>query len=478
MIKKKTKIIATIGPASSSDSKLEQMINGGMNITRLNLSHGDHASHGERIQQIRRIAENLNEHVGIMVDTKGPEIRLHDFEDKGVLFERNDVFKIMMDRVIGNHEAFSLTYSDLIYKIKENDIIKIDDGEFEARVIGINLEERFLLMKAINSHFVKSRKGVNIPNVHLDFDYISPADEKDLAFACQTDVDFIAASFVRSADDILKLRDVLKQHDHEKMLIIAKIENKDGIQNIDEILRVADGIMVARGDMGVEIDVSMVPFVQQQIIQKCRMVGKPVIVATQMLNSMQENLIPTRAEVSDVTLAITQGCDAVMLSGESASGKYPVESVKMQTRIAKTSEKYLDYVVLHNEAFASSSDTLNDAMMNSIASSAITYKAKVIVSFNRNGNATMRLAKGRAIAPILMMTDSVHVARRMSLIWGVKARVEKAISLKRLNLQQIDQLARKYALEEGYKEKDRIIVCGSIETDFDENLDVMRVLEL
>lgn len=476
-MKKRTKIIATIGPSSNTEKKIRDLINAGMNIARLNFSHGNHISHGELIKKIRKVAKEMNTHVGIMLDTKGPEIRLYDFADGSVLFEKGDIFKIYPKNIVGTKDSFGLTYQNLVNEINVRDIIKIDDGEFVCRVIEINKEEQSITCKAINTHLVKSRKGVNIPNIHLNFDYISPADYQDIVFGCNQEVDFISASFVRCKEDVEALKQLVHANTKFEIPIIAKVENREGIKKIDEIIEAADGIMVARGDMGVEIDVSLVPFIQSEIIAKCRKLGKPVIVATQMLNSMQENLVPTRAEVSDVTQAIMQGCDCVMLSGESASGKYPVESVKMQTRIAKTSEKHLNYRDLAMEAFLTSDSSRNDAMMNSIASSAFLTKAKLIVCFNCDGIGATRLAKARSHTPILVITDSVHVARRLSIVWGVMAQVEKTINIRKIKLIELDSLAQRYAKENGARVGDQIIVCASVDED-DSDLDVLRIIEV
>ena len=477
MLGKKTKIIATLGPASGTDEIVEQLILNGMNVARLNFSHGDHESHKERIDQVRKVSTRLGRHVGIMLDTKGPEVRLHDMENKGVQFNKNDTFIITTKKVLGNHERFSLSYKGLINCIAKNDIIKIDDGEFVCRVTGVNLEKKEIYCIAINSHFVKSRKGVNLPDIKLSLPYISKADEEDIRFGCDQDVDFIAASFVRTKKDILAIKTLTAKFGKPNLPIIAKIENKEGIDHLDDILSACEGIMVARGDMGVEVDVCEVPFIQEAIIEKCRLVGKPVIVATQMLNSMQTNLVPTRAEVSDVSLAITQGCDCVMLSGESASGKYPVESVAMQTRIAIETERHLDYPKLAINALASSNKTMNDALMNSIATTAILTGAKVIISLNWDGNGTTRLAKARTICPILMITDSVHVARRLSIVWGVVPRVEKVISLKKLSHNDVDKLARLFASKYNCVPGDKVVVCGSVDGEDDE-LDLMRIIEI
>ena len=477
MLRKKTKIIATIGPASNNDEVLEKMILGGMNIARLNFSHGDHKSHGELIDLIRRVASKTGRHIGIMLDTKGPEIRLGDFVEKGVEIEKDDEFIITTEKVLGTKSKFSISFASIIDEVSVDDILKIDDGEFICKVKAVDIVKRELLAVALNSHFVKSRKGVNIPGVKLSLPYLSEADIADITFGCEADVDFIAASFVRNKNDIHDLRGILSKNNRPNLPIIAKIENKEGIKNLNEILAVCDGIMVARGDMGVEINVSEVPFIQKEIIEKCRLLGKPVIVATQMLNSMQTNLIPTRAEVSDVSLAIAQGCDCVMLSGESASGKYPVESVEMQTEIAIQTEKHLDHKLLASQSIASSDKTLSDAMMNAIATTAYLAEAKLIVCLNCDGLGVQNLAKARPSCSILCITDSVHVARRISIICGVVPRVEKNIPIKRLSHDKIDLLARTFAAEFKSKKGDKVVVVGSVERE-EGNFDLMRVIEI
>ena len=340
---KRTKIVCTIGPASESEEMLEKLMRAGMNVARLNFSHGSHDEHRARIETIRKVANKLNLNIGILLDTKGPEIRTHNMKDGLITLEKGTKVSVSMTEVEGTPEMFSVTYENLINDVHEGSFILLDDGLIELQVEEIDHSAGQVHCKVLNTGELKNKKGVNLPGVSVNLPGITEKDADDIRFGIDQDVDFIAASFVRRSSDVLEIRKILEEANHHTISIIPKIENQEGIDNIDEILAVSDGLMVARGDMGVEIPPETVPIVQKELIRKCNKLGKPVITATQMLDSMQRNPRATRAEASDVANAIYDGTDAVMLSGETAAGSYPEEAVKAMHNIAVAAEQAQDY---------------------------------------------------------------------------------------------------------------------------------------
>lgn len=455
----RTKIIATIGPASATPAILNGLIKAGMDIARLNFSHGTHESHLQLINNIRAAAAARKRHIGILLDTKGPEIRLGDFQDGGVQFHKGDRFTIHMEPIIGGHTAFSLNYPNLVNEVKTGAIIKIDDGEFEIKVLAIDKVNNTLACRAMNAHFVKSRKGVNVPNTRLNIPYISPADESDLKFGCEHEIDFIAASFVRKPEDIIAIREVLEKYNRRQIPIIAKIENKQGLNNLNKIIKEADGIMVARGDMGVEIDFALVPIYQEQIIKKCRELGKPVIVATQMLESMHTNSKPTRAEVSDVALAVRQGCDCVMLSGESASGQFPIESVKTQAHIASVSEHHFKPTRSQEKTSTKRQSNVPPAYIKSVAA----YdKADLIIYFDQTGTTAFAQSRTRCSSYVVLVTDSPVLARRTTLYYGLFPLLIESSFFDDLDDQKICDQARKIAKARKLKAGSTVLICVPI----------------
>ncbi|MGO3727045.1 pyruvate kinase, partial [Staphylococcus carnosus] len=331
---RKTKIVCTIGPASESEEMLEKLMKAGMNVARLNFSHGDHAEHKARIERIREVSQRLNKTIAIMLDTKGPEIRTHDMENGVINLEKGNDVIVSMNQVLGTADKFSVTYEDLINDVEIGSFILLDDGLVELEVKAKDKEKGEVLCEVLNSGEIKNKKGVNLPNVKVNLPGITEKDADDIRFGIDEHVDFIAASFVRRPSDVLDIRKILEEERNTNISILPKIENQEGIDNIKEILEVSDGLMVARGDMGVEIPPENVPVIQKDLIRQCNKLGKPVITATQMLDSMQRNPRATRAEASDVANAIYDGTDAVMLSGETAAGLYPEEAVKAMRNIA------------------------------------------------------------------------------------------------------------------------------------------------
>ncbi len=415
---RKTKIVCTIGPASESVEKLVELINAGMNVARLNFSHGSHEEHAARITSIREASKKTGRTVAILLDTKGPEIRTLDFEGgQAELITGNEVI-ITTEPVVGTAEKFAVSYEGLIDDVHVGSKILIDDGLIGLEVIGI--EGNDIRTKVLNSGLVKNKKGVNVPNVRVNLPGITEKDISDIEFGIEQNVDFIAASFVRKASDVLEIRELLGKHGAEYIQIIPKIENQEGIDNIDEILEVSDGLMVARGDMGVEIPPEEVPIVQKLLIKKCNNLGKPVITATQMLDSMQRNPRPTRAEASDVANAILDGTDAIMLSGETAAGSYPVESVSMMNSIALRIEKSLQYEELFKKRQRENKGTITDAIGQSVAATALNLKVAAIIAPTESGHTAKMISKYRPKAPILAITSDIRICRRLTLVWGVQ----------------------------------------------------------
>jgi pyruvate kinase len=416
---KKTKIVCTIGPASQNVVTLKALVKKGMNVARLNFSHGDFEEHQNKINLIREVEKQLNIPIPIMLDTKGPEIRVHTFKDKSQTYKKGFEFSISSTEIVGDELGFSVNYAGFFDTIKVGQLIKIDDGKFICKIIKKDNLSRLVYCKAQNTQTLTNKKGVNIIGGRFNMPFLSSRDIEDITFGASNNVNYVAASFVRTASDVEDLRKLLKSLNKPDILIISKIESKESLSNIDEIIKVSDGIMVARGDLGVEVNPEEVPIIQKQLIIKCRKLGKPVIIATQMLESMQHSLMPTRAEVSDVALAIAQGADCVMLSAESASGEYPVESCTMQANIALTIEKQIDYRQIASSEVSQKTSNNSDSLANAVAVAAIESNAKLIVVFDSEGLLTMRLAKTRPIVPIVCVTSNIEIARKIQMFWGV-----------------------------------------------------------
>ncbi|MBQ9491624.1 MAG: pyruvate kinase [Firmicutes bacterium] len=412
-----TKIVATLGPASNKTEIIALLAKAGMNVVRINFSHGDYKTHGEIIKAVKTVREKLKIPLPILLDTKGPEIRIGRFAlDKKVYLAQGNKFTLTTNNIDGDEKHVSVTYKDLPKDLKKGGRVLIDDGLIELKVL--DLTETDIICEVINSGFLGSCKGINIPDVYVNLPSLTEKDEKDILFGIENGIDFIAASFIRTAEDVVKIKEILKNNHGEYIKVIAKIECRDGVNNIDSILEVSDGIMVARGDLGVEIPPEEVPLVQKLLIKKANEKGKEVITATQMLESMVNNLRPTRAEANDVANSILDGSSAIMLSGETAQGKYPVESVKMMARIAYKTESSLDY---HKELF-SSYKNFRSNITNSISFATCTIakdlKVACIATVTNSGFTARMLSKFRPVCPILAITPNEHVWRQLSLTWG------------------------------------------------------------
>ncbi|MEI3606035.1 pyruvate kinase [Pseudogracilibacillus sp. SE30717A] len=416
---RKTKIVCTIGPASESIETLKQLIENGMDVARLNFSHGDYDEHKQRIFNIRQAAKEMDKTVSILLDTQGPEIRTKTFKDGEAYLERGNTVYISMRDVEGTAERFSVTYKGLINDVRIGTIISMDDGLIELEVVEIDHENEEIKTKVVNSGKIKNKKGVNVPNVRVNLPALTEKDKNDIKFGVENDVDFIAASFVRDHTDVLTMRQLLEENNAAHIQIISKIENREGVDDFDKILETSFGIMVARGDLGVEIPPEEVPLVQKDLIHRCNLAGKPVITATQMLDSMQWDPRPTRAEASDVANAILDGTDAIMLSGETAAGDFPVESVKMMNVIAQKTESALDHESLLKKRAKSSTMTITDAISQSVTHTAANLEVSAIITPTQSGHSARMIAKYRPKAPIIAVTFSKIVFRQLSLVWGV-----------------------------------------------------------
>lgn len=417
-ILKKTKIVCTIGPASESPEVLEQLVRNGMNVARLNFSHGSHEEHLEKIKTIKRLRRKLNVPLGLMLDTKGPEIRIGRFEEKEYFLKPDDTFTITTRDVIGNKDIVSVSYEGLPNDVEKGSIISVDDGLIQLEVMEIK-DGTDIVCRVQNNGVISNNKGVNLPGRVTNLPAITPKDVDDIKFGIENGIDMIAASFIRKKEDIYDIRKVLEDHGGEDILILSKIESQEGVDNIDEIIEASDGIMVARGDLGVEIRTELIPLVQKEVIRKCNKAAKPVITATQMLDSMQRNPRPTRAETTDVANAIIDGTDCVMLSGETAAGKYPIESVRTMRNICITTELSDDFEENIYQTEIDRKITTTNAISKSTCTIANQLDAKAIITCTSSGNTAKAVSKFRPKTNIIACTIDEKVARRLSVSWGV-----------------------------------------------------------
>ena len=417
-ILKKTKIVCTIGPASENPEILEQLINNGMNVARLNFSHGTHEEHLAKIKTIRRIRRKLNVPVAIMLDTKGPEIRTGNFKVDEIFLKPDDIFTLTTRDVEGDQSIVSVSYDGLPDDVSVGSEIYIDDGLVQLEVIEIK-DGTDVVCKALNNGILSDHKGVNLPGSKTNLPAITPKDVDDIKFGIENGIDIIAASFVRKKEDVYDIRKVLEDHGGEHIKIISKIESQEGVDNLDEIIEASDGIMVARGDLGVEIRTELIPLVQKEIIRKCNDAAKPVITATQMLDSMIRNPRPTRAETTDVANAIIDGTDCVMLSGETAGGKYPIEAVKTMRNICVTTELSDDFYQNIYDVKIKSANTTTNSIAKSTKNIAEELNAQAIISCTASGNTSRVISKFKPKTNIIAATISDRVARQLSIVWGV-----------------------------------------------------------
>ncbi|MCC2124626.1 pyruvate kinase [Hominiventricola filiformis] len=414
---RKTKIVCTLGPATDDENVMRQLMLEGMSVARMNFSHGSHEEQKKRLDMVKKLRKELGLPVAALLDTKGPEIRIGDIEGGKVELKKGQTFVLTTEDIVGNAEIVSITYKQLYKDVKPGDSILIDDGLIGMEVQKIEGEE--IVCQVKNGGFISNHKGVNVPGVELKMPFVSQKDYEDIVFAAEQDYDFIAASFTRTADDILEIRKILEEKGGQYIHIIAKIENMQGVENCEEILRVADGIMIARGDMGVEIPLEEVPVIQKKLIRMALKASKPVITATQMLDSMIKNPRPTRAETSDVANAIYQGTGAIMLSGETAAGAYPIEAVRTMARIAERTEKDIDYSREFKPRRLAERPDVTNAISHATCTTAMDLNAAAIVAVTKSGRTVGRIAKYRPSCPIIGCATHSRVCRQLSLMWGV-----------------------------------------------------------
>lgn len=451
---KKTKIVCTIGPASENPKMLKKLVLAGMNVMRCNFSHGDFEEHGKKMQTMREVNAELGTHCAILLDTKGPEIRTGDFEGGFTEFKKGQVSTICVEDIVGTADRFTISYKDLYKDVKPGGFILVNDGQVELLVD--HVEGTDIVCVCANDGKVKNKRGINVPGIELGFEFISEKDRADLVFGCEQDVDYIAASFVRRPQDVLDVKKVLVENGKPETQIIAKIENSEGVEKMDDIIKVADGIMVARGDLGVEVPAEDVPLIQKELIRKCKAAGKIVITATQMLESMQENPRPTRAEVSDVANAIFDGTDAIMLSGESAQGKYPEEAVMVMNKIALKTESTLDYASLHRKAVLTATDDSSEAICMSVAEIANKFDVSAIIAFTESGFTAKKMSRYRPECPIIAATPFEKTTKKLAINWGIKAVVCKQMDTR----EGLLNLAEVIAKENGINAGETILVTG------------------
>ena len=415
---RKTKIICTLGPASSDEATLRKMMLLGMNVCRFNFSHGTHEEHRKKLETVKRIREELKLPVAALLDTKGPEIRLRDFQGGSAVLTAGDAFTLTTREVPGDKSIASITYRGLPGDVEAGSRILIDDGLIELHVDKVT--DTDILCTVVNGGKVSNHKGINVPGVSLSMPYLSEADKADLLFGIREGFDFVAASFVRSAQDVVAIKNFLRENGGGRIKIIAKIENAEGVRNLDQILAVSDGIMVARGDLGVEVDMQEIPILQKMMIRKCYTAGKVVITATQMLESMVSNPRPTRAEVNDVANAIYDGTSAIMLSGETAAGKYPLEALNTMATIAARTEQDIDYREwFHRQDASQASSNITDAISHATCTTALDIGAAAVIPISKSGRTARMVSKYRCSIPIIACTTDEFTYRQLALSWGV-----------------------------------------------------------
>ena len=458
MINKMTKIICTIGPASDNYQTILKMTNAGMNIVRLNFSHGTHEEHLQRINLVRKVEKENAINLGIMLDTKGPEIRLGKFVNEVENYTKGEIVTIQKEDIEGTHDRFTIQCKELFDDVKTDDYILVNDGKQRLTVLENDGNEIKCRVEVTGP--LASRKGCNVPGVKLSMPFISLKDDEDIRFGCLNDVDFIAASFVRRAEDVMAIRKIITEMGKPKIQIIAKIENQEGFDNLESILEVADGVMVARGDLGVEVETAFVPIYQKKIIEAANRHGKAVITATHMLDSMTNNPRCTRAEASDVSNAVLDGSDAVMLSAETAAGEYPVEAVETMAKIAAATEKIIHYRENLDHAKTSNNKTIQDAIGIAIVDATLTLDIAAIVVFTQGGTTARRISKYRPPVPIYAVTFSKSTQSKLEVYWGVKP----IYSYVENNMTNDDELASSVVKSYGIKPGAQIILSAGYPT--------------
>ena len=457
-ILRKTKIVCTLGPSTDNVNILKELMLTGMDVVRINMSHQNHEKHLERVAMVKNLREKLDLPIALMLDTKGPEIRIGKFKTDRIELKKGQTFVLTSDEILGDNSVVSVSFKNLINEVISGTKILIDDG-----LIGLlvkKIEKTRIICKVLNSGFLSANKSINVPGLKLSIPFISPKDVEDIKFAVEQGFDFIAASFTRSADDIIKIQKELSKLGKNNIKIIAKIENSDGINNIDEIIKVSDGIMVARGDLGVEVPLENIPIIQKQLIKKACNAGKHVITATQMLDSMMKNPRPTRAEVNDIANAIYDGTGAIMLSGETAAGFYPIEAVKIMASIATKTESDVNYKERFFKLPIESKKTIPSAVSHATCTTAIDLGAASILTITKSGKTAQFVSRYRPNCPIIACSTETSVVRQMNLLWGV---IPLKIKKEGENLNQLFNNSINAAYEKKYvKSGDLVIITAGL----------------
>ncbi len=466
---RKTKIICTLGPSTDDENVLRSLIKAGMNVARLNFSHGDHEEQLKRINMVKKLRDELNQPIAILLDTKGPEIRIGEFENKSVMLTKGQNFTLTTRDVVGDQNQVSISYSELPYRIKLGDRILIDDGLIE--LIAVETTDTDIKCFVRNGGWLSNKKSINLPGINLDMPYMTEKDREDIIFGIKHDIDFIAASFVRCESDVKDVFDILQKNNGTHIKVIAKIENNEGVENIDSILAACNGIMVARGDMGVEISFQKLPAIQKMLIKKCYAAGKMAITATQMLDSMVHNPRPTRAEVSDVANAVYDGTSAIMLSGETAAGDYPVESVIAMSEIAESTENSINYTgrFLREKV---KNNTITDAVCHASCTTAIDLNASAIVALTLTGHTARMISKFRPNCPIIAATTNAKNYHQLALSWGV---IPVMNDVQKNTDSLFDSAIQKLDETSIARRGDKVIIIGGAHLDAIGISDVMRV---
>ncbi len=469
---RKTKIVCTLGPASQTKDVIIGLCKAGMNVARMNFSHNTHEDHQKRIDLVKEVRKELNLPIAIMLDTKGPEYRIKTFENGKIVLADGATFIFTANDVVGNEEIVSVNYSNLPRELSVGDTILLNNGLLTFKVE--NIEGSNIICRVICGGELSDRKSMSFPGKVMNQPYLSEQDKADIRFGVENGIDYIACSFVSCKQDLIDVHNYLKELDADNIELIAKIENQSGVDNIEEICQVCDGIMVARGDMGVEIPFEHLPSIQKKLITKCRLLGKRVITATEMLESMITNARPTRAEISDIANAVYDGTSAIMLSGETAAGKYPIQAVKTMAKIAETTEESIDYKErFHNAEFKIKN--MVDAISHSTCGMAIDIKAKAIVACSLSGMTARMVSRFRSPVDIIGLTTNENTWRKLALSWGViPAMCEKFTST-----DVLFYTAKKIAVKElGLTEKDRIVITGGDTTGFSGNTNLIKIEEV
>ena len=466
---KKTKIITSIGPASNEPEVFEKMVLNGANVARINFSHATIEEREKAVSTVKKVRNKLNTNIAILYDTKGPEFRNGNLEGDEINLVPGKTIKIVKDKVLGNEERFSVNYPEVLDNLEVGNTILLENGLMKIEVI--EKEEDFVNCKIISGGVLGNKKSLNVPNVKLDIPFINDVDYEDIVYACRHDGDFIALSFVSCKEDVLKVRDILKEQGREDIKLISKIESMTGIENIDEIIEVSDGIMVARGDLGVEVPMTKLPIYQKKLIEKCREKGKVCVVATEKLESMKKNLRPTRAEVSDVANAVLDGTDAVMLSGETTSGKYPVETVKYMSDICIEAEKYYD------NSFRNKTKTgVTETIVASVVESSKIFDIKVVVASTVSGYSARGISNLKPDCYILATCTTSEVARSLALNYGVITTVVPFVH----SADEVVEIAREEAIRVfDLKKNDKILITGGFSKNTEKRItNFMKIEEI